>query len=316
MDSIFFSLCIMPLVPFQNTRLKKLVNVYQPSYTNAKASGLGDYLRGSLCLFQLCKIMGIECGMHIRNHPISKFLVSENQPREPVVDYNNIKMYDDNNFVPINMYQYKKNPHFYKNFIHFANSIQARNHPLYITSYPASKIREPGKTFVRNNIQPNATMKQYVIETLVSLRLQPKTFHTIHIRTGDPFMVNGMRIDTSYIKNIEAYLQKIVRPNQRYLIVSDNNELKAYLKKYKAFFIYIKPITHLGIQSDKGDETIKNTLLDFFIMRHSKSIYCITSYSHGSGFSEWCSVLYNIPYTKIMLKMPSQQIQNLQMFRL
>jgi len=48
---------------FENTELKKIVNLYQKKYINGKAQGLGDYLRGCYCLFQVSQILGLEFDM-------------------------------------------------------------------------------------------------------------------------------------------------------------------------------------------------------------------------------------------------------------
>jgi hypothetical protein len=42
--------------------------------------------------------------------------------------------------------------------------------------------------------------------------------------------------------------------------------------------------------------SLKNTLIDFYLMSQSKQIISFSVYQHGSGFSKWCAVTYEIPY--------------------
>ena len=65
---------------------------------------------------------------------------------------------------------------------------------------------------------------------------------------------------------------------------------------HKNCVVQIKPITHLGYNLLVKYDAVKNTLVDFYLMSQSRHIYSYSVYTHGSGFSKWCAVLYNIPY--------------------
>ena len=84
--------------------------------------------------------------------------------------------------------------------------------------------------------------------------------------------------------------------NMHIYIYTHMKHIRSTFKKYNNCVVQIKPITHLGEQPKLKDEEVKNTMLDFYLMSHSNYIYAITVYGHGTGFSKWCSVLYNIPY--------------------
>lgn len=51
---------------------------------------------------------------------------------------------------------------------------------------------------------------------------------------------------------------------------------------------------------------LESTIIDYIILSKSSHTYCISFYHHGSGFSEHCSVLNNIPYTLTYL--PNESI--------
>jgi hypothetical protein len=57
------------------TNIHKIVNVYQETYNNnKKATGLGDFIRGSIYLIQFCNKYNINYDIDISNHPISNYL--------------------------------------------------------------------------------------------------------------------------------------------------------------------------------------------------------------------------------------------------
>jgi hypothetical protein len=58
----------------------------------------------------------------------------------------------------------------------------------------------------------------------------------------------------------------------------------------------IHDITHIGEGTRLQENKVKNTMIDFFLMANSSSIFSLTSYTHGTGFSYWCSKIFNIPY--------------------
>jgi hypothetical protein len=60
----------MSLVKLKNPILKKIINVYQPRYKNIVAQGLGDFLRGCFCLYQICKIKQAVCAVFSMRAPV------------------------------------------------------------------------------------------------------------------------------------------------------------------------------------------------------------------------------------------------------
>jgi hypothetical protein len=58
----------------------------------------------------------------------------------------------------------------------------------------------------------------------------------------------------------------------------------------------------LGEDDNINNDALIETMLDFNIMRFSNSIISFTAYAHGSGFSKYCSTLYNVPFNQIVLQ--------------
>ena len=60
-------------------------------------------------------------------------------------------------------------------------------------------------------------------------------------------------------------------------------------------------IAHLG-NTNATDEGIKNTLIDLFLIANSNSVISLSVYGWGSGFSEWTSKIFGIPFIKKILE--------------
>ena len=278
--------------------VKKIVNVYQLQYKNCNSIyGFGDFLRGCFCLIQICGINGLDFDLDVSNHPISKYM--NNQQLNPTINYNEILTND------IEMYMPPTNHiNFYNTFI---NSLKNETSEVYYTclnSFPILKIKQSEIDFIKSRIEPNLTIKTDVELVLKNLNIISNEFTVIHIRVGDVFLLhNSQDIHKKFMNEIFEYLKPLLdNVNSKYLILSDNYKLKILFSKFKNCVFNINPITHLGFHSTLKDENVKNTLIDFYLMCHSNKIYSISSYGHGSGFSKWCSVIYNIPYTsKIIL---------------
>jgi hypothetical protein len=64
------------------------------------------------------------------------------------------------------------------------------------------------------------------------------------------------------------------------------------------YFIDTKPVhtSTVGLDVD-----LESEIVDYIILSRSCHTYCISFYEHGSGFSEQCSILNDIPYEKTIL---------------
>jgi hypothetical protein len=133
-------------------------------------------------------------------------------------------------------------------------------------------------------------------------QLVPKTYITYHIRLGDHFLENPT--DTVIHQAIvQEVLQKMVlRPNETYLLITDTPALKKIVMTYFKGNNIQCLLLDIGHTSKNEDAIgIKNTLIEFYVMSFSKAIISMSVYPHGSGFSKWCSVVYNIPYVCYLL---------------
>jgi hypothetical protein len=282
-----------------NGKFKKVVNAYQLKYKNEISSGFGDYLRGCFALIQLCNSKGIEFDMDLSNHPISKFIEIDDKEKYDYVDKSSILRYLD------------KDTNHLSSFV--VNSLRVSNSFfLFCINYPLNKdYDESSKNFIKGKIQPNTLMENFINDEMTKLGLIEKNFSVIHIRTGDTCLLQNKRLDNTYTYQILKYVSPLLNPNKKYLILSDNNEMKLYFKPFKNCIFSIKPIIHLSDSVIITDENLQNTLFDFYIMGKSSEICSVSLYDHGSGFSEWCSVIYNIPYKKHII--PTYDLKKMRM---
>jgi hypothetical protein len=293
----------MNLDPFTNTKLKKIVNVYQLEFINGKSPGIGDFLRGCFSFMQIAELLKLEFDFDISNHPISKYI--ENTTNVKGLDYKNIEIYYEYNRSKTDKHNYEDTPinintNFLNTTINWLNSKDCEIFGFFSNAFPSFNKHTPeGINKLNTKLQPNMLMQRYIDKTLVELNLQKKGYGVIHIRTGDKYMVNDEKMNINFINYIKTIITSFVIPGRKYLIISDSNQLKLHLKTYPNFYILIKNIEHLGGEAMKSHDTdgVMNTMLDYYLMSYSNAIISLSIYEHVSGFSKYCAILNNIPFT-------------------
>jgi len=275
---------------FQNYQLKRLVNLYQMNYKNGVAQGFGDYLRGCFFLLQVAMLNNLKFDMNFVSHPIGEFLEIEQEQREESVDFKNVYRYMPNNVE-------KMHKEFYGDFCDHLNLLRDQNYYLFCNSYPITQITNTQRQVILSKIRPTEELQDAIKDAEKQLEL-PEFHGVIHIRTGDAFILRNNKLDPVTASNICNQIKKYISPARQYLLLSDNNELKNYLSKNMPNTkIIINDITHLGESKNPSSVSVKNTLVDFFLMSKAKSIISFTMNPHGTSFSEWCAKLYNISYS-------------------
>jgi hypothetical protein len=282
----------------------EIVNVYQyKKYRNDKISqGLGDFIRGCFCLLQICLNFHIPFNLSI-THPLHFLLeykfckTSEDIPHFDVLNYPSIDPTYINQLFHLLS---KEIPFDSKKF-------------MYNTSFPIQPITQVQRDILKPYFKPNLYMSYYILSKMKKYNLQPYNYTVIHIRTGDDFIQNTMNhwngkvqpnqsIHDELITQIENYV-RILLPNERTVIISDNKTIKQHLKKlFPQIIVCDCDIKHLGGTLTISLEEVKQNMFDFYLMGTSKKTYCISNYLWGSGFSKWCCEMYSIPYQDISLQ--------------
>jgi hypothetical protein len=292
-----------------NNNIKKIVIVYQLEFVNKNSPGLGDFLRGCFFIRQLSKVLNIDFDLDISNHPISNYII--NNGKNESIDYNNINWIEGINRPDPGMLKFLDNPpnnrYFDTNFVNQIitemNKTGTHVFPLFTNSFPIFyNFTDEGREFMKSRLLPNDVMNKYIDDSLHRLTLNKKSYGVIHIRTGDNSITNKT-VEVSIINKIKKIIHKIINPQKNYLIISDNNCVKLIFNNINNCHFNITKVEHLGGQhnTNKNMDGIKNTLLDFYLMSYSNSILSISIYDHISGFSKYCSEIYNIPFVNIKI---------------
>jgi hypothetical protein len=308
----------MKLNPITNTKLKKIVSVYQLEFTNKKSPGIGDFLRGTFFLMQLSKILNLEFEIDISNHPISQFVI--NKGLNPEINYNNIEFKIGMNRPPLEKLLYTLNPpnnmffeiDFINQIISALNNSNTECFPLFSNAFPMYyNFKDEGRNYLKSQLLPNEMMVKYIDETFDQLKLEKNTYAVLHLRTGDQYLSKNEVIDHDFINKINKHIDKMIVPGKKYLLLSDNNVLKEHLKHRPNFYVLFNKIEHLGGEVNikgenntgtKDSDGVKNTMLEFYLMSFSNSIFSISVYDHISGFSKYCAEIFNIPFKNIRIR--------------
>jgi hypothetical protein len=190
-------------------------------------------------------------------------------------------------------------------FIDYLCSLKIVNNSIYSynTLFPYNEITNEERKTIQALLEPTNEMKTYVDDTIFKLKIIKQKYIIIHIRSGDDYLKNDTKIfNTQYLNILTNEIFKIINNNNQlntdFLLIADNNEIKYFMcENFNIIKTLYKDITHLGEGVELEREKIKNTLLDFYLMSNSFYIFSFTVYPHGTGFSHWCSTVYDIPYT-------------------
>jgi hypothetical protein len=104
------------------------------------------------------------------------------------------------------------------------------------------------------------------------------------------------KIDISVTSKFNKSNEEYFKTNKVF-VISDNTSVKTALKEKYNFECHLDEISHFSDKKGSIDSH-KTTFIDFVLMSKATQIISLTVYNHykGSGFSYWCSAIYDIPY--------------------
>jgi hypothetical protein len=119
-------------------------------------------------------------------------------------------------------------------------------------------------------------------------------YNIIHIRCPDEFFDKEFHSD----RLLKEIAERTWEPNT--VILSSNHFIKKEIHNVFGFLYIDNRPVHSGYVLPSSD-LLTSTILDYIILSNASTIHCFSYYPHGSGFSEQCAVLHNIPYTMTYL---------------
>ena len=260
----------------------KVSNLDQSNHSNIW--GLGDLIRGTFQLYQICRKHNLLFELDFRNHPISQIMIQKSK-----IKYNKTS---------------KINFHIFMNALEMENFIlkAAKNEEkdlLIMTNgcLPLSDVyANHFKKFINKHLQLTSEYRKLLKKSLPS----PKSYEVLHIRLGDDYLIDNKN---TINKNISIILRSNL--NKDTILISDSDYLKDYAKRnFSARTLPTQP-THFGLKIN-AKQTFDN-YLEFNILKGANKIKTFSNYSWISGFVYIPSIIYGIPLKnlkeRIIIKM-------------
>ena len=145
---------------------------------------------------------------------------------------------------------------------------------------------------IKNYINTFFTFKNIYYES-VNKVFNLKDYNVIHVRCTDDNMNNDFYDDYLFTEIIKLQL-----PSNT-IVISNNYILKRKINKLFGFYFIDSRAFHTANVNYENE--LDSTIIEYIILSKSSNTYCFSYYHHGSGFSEQCSVLNNVPYTVVYL---------------
>lgn len=250
---------------------KTIVHVFNSQYRN----GFGDFLRGSIGLAQFAKHFKISFKIIITDHPIKQCLYES--PNETIPTEKIHILYSENASTDLTMSYYM-----YSLLIQFMKTEQDT---IYITTnlwYNNKLLTSDIKEYINSVFR----FKDVYYDDIKKLNLPP--YNVLHVRCLDHQFEGEVNCDSALNEIIKLQLDKNT------IILSNNFLLKQKIHKLFGYSYINSSAVHTA---NATSHELYSSIQDYLILSKSMSTYCLSYYKHGSGFSEQCSALHNIPYS-------------------
>jgi hypothetical protein len=289
---------------YTNTILKKITNVYQLQYIDFKPPGLGDYIRGCFCMMQLIYLLNkyckteIEFDMDLRNHPLSKYIICNNN--ESCTNYKDIGNFHIDVLVVKEDETDIAFQHILREMVNYANKLKVANFNTFCCKFAIfNTIDDTHRDFIRSKFLPNSDMESYIDSVIAELGLHD--YQVLHIRCRDELSFPPKPLTDRFLNTLNEHIATHINNKTTYLLITNHNDIKKYLVlKRPNLVAKTTEICHSGQDTYQTDIQIRDTLLDFFIMSRSSGIIAFSPYGL-TGFSLECSKIFNIPYRFVSL---------------
>lgn len=243
--------------------------------------GLGDLIRGTLFIYDFCKLNHYNLSVNTSLHPIYSFLKHNDTRYNQIIDDNkdNIPFILDHELSSVIHSKLKTNDYIFE---------CSNNHPI--------SLSQDAINFVKTLLEPNESI--YAEYQTKLLQFNTKPYQIIHFRLGDNLIYSTSQhalFDKLYNTHIKPYINE----NNITYVISDCNSFLEYCTQNvscNALRFSEPKSAHFG-QKESHSEHLRNTLLDFYMIQNACYIHSLSVYDWNSGFAYWISKLYNIPYT-------------------
>jgi hypothetical protein len=258
--------------------------------------GFGDFLRGSAALWEICAQRGIRLELCVENHIGMRSLLESGRGTHHLPMHG-----DDTPFIPWgNTYSSIDTM---KGYI---DGLLARGERrltfctnLFAAGWQQYSLAPACRAFFVDALRPTPRL-QAAYESASRDIHAGGDYDVVHVRCGDP--VGSRNVPESHRAQVEAILREHIRPGaeHRVVVISDNTELRAHLSS-ACGLLTLGPSRICHLADGGPDGAACDTMVDFLLMSHAKVIWQISVHWWGSGFSESCAHIHDIPIRRFVL---------------
>ena len=260
------------------TNKKKIYIVWNDTINK---QGLGDKLRGTIAIYQYCRLNNIECIFDATFSEFGKFL-KNSKPNNSNLNINTpiasiLNVYDDDQAI--------------KNLID--NELKDKNEAyVFCNSFPQVPLSSEDLDFLNYITEPIDELKEKVDNLLSNLN----NFTIQHFRFKDG-------IDPDYYKCEDCYKLLKNTYNKTDILMSNSKVFKDYvLDRKKMRVINCKDCEQLHIGNNQSSKVVEFTLIEYYILCKSKSIHTYSEYDWISAFVYWPAQFYNIEIKNLRIR--------------
>jgi len=295
-------------------------------FYGGSTSGFGDFLRGSIHLYNRCKSMGVGFNIDVSHHDINEFIKTNYNKKFNKSDiYCIISKVKEEGWTNQNKeINYKINKIFLNIkeketkyiFTHFDFLCNIKNDKMIDFINKSPSLSKDCCKFFRENIKFSDLLKRSVKTELKKHNLKTRKFNIVHFRIGDD--ISFYKKDDTNNKYYEECLEICEKKTKKYkyplVVLSDNNDLKSYLEKKSKekkinLIVFHKESCHTQENPSDSENKINVTKSGLFYAAFDMMLISLASrsssysvYGHGSGFITWICKIYNVPFKLYRLK--------------
>ena len=297
----------------------KVVN----SFYDGSESGFGDFLRGSIYLYNTCEKHNIDFDIDISHHPINEFVFSDYKANYSKKEILCLSTKTKEEFGDLNFYR-----NLNKTLFKFLVGVKNGNIKYIFSNFSqiGTVVDKHILSFIneKSNLsddccswfQEKLSFSPFVVDS-VSKSLHSENimdYDLIHFRTGDDVSFLGRDNNNGPTNEECFYICKKEFENRGsnlpMVVISDSNKLKSYIKteakKYGfPFHVFHMSSGHMQNRPSslgENEESISYTkdnlfyaTFDMKLVSMAKTAKSYSVYSHGSGFFAWIAKIYKVP---------------------
>jgi hypothetical protein len=258
---------------FEDVNKKKVFIVWNDTINK---QGLGDKLRGTIAIYQYCRLNNIECIFDATFSEFSKYL-KNSKSLNPNLNINTpiasiLNVYDDDQAI--------------KNLID--NELKDKNEAyVFCNSFPQVPLSSEDLDFLNYITEPIDELKDKVDNLLSNLN----NFTIQHFRFKDGS-------DPDYNKCEECYKLLKKTYNKTDILMSNSKVFKDYVLDRKKIKVIecdgCDGYEQLHVGNNSSSNVVEFTLIEYYILCKSKSINTYSEYDWISAFVYWPAQFYNI----------------------